>query len=72
MSVFLSTTLGRMALTFCIAMVPVLELRGAEREVPGYADYLVVHQERWAEALDACDQAYNSNLSLERGSWVCR
>ena len=29
MSVFLSTTLGRMALTFCIAMVPVLELRGA-------------------------------------------
>lgn len=50
----------------------VLELRGAEREVPGYADYLVVHQERWAEALDACDQAYNSNLSLERGGWVCR
>ena len=50
----------------------VLELRGAEREMPGYADYLVVHQERWAEALDACDQAYNSNLSLERGGWVCR
>ncbi len=29
MSVFLSTTLGQMVLTFCIAMVPVLELRGA-------------------------------------------
>lgn len=50
----------------------VLELRGAEREVPGYADYLVVHQESWAGALDGCDRAYNPNLSLERGGWVCR
>ena len=64
--------LHALLMTILVGMTPVLELRGAEREVPGYADYLVVHQERWAEALDACDQAYNSNLSLERGGWVCR